>query len=74
MSLFDSRRDTSRASPLASAAALLLALGLVLAPAAPALASDPSGNNGTVKVHDGGLEPRPEIRNRCPPHDPLDRA
>src|SRR2546422_32396 len=58
---------SSPASPLASAAALLLALGLVLAPAAPALAqTDPSGNNGTVKVHDGGLEPSPEIRNQ--PH------
>src|SRR2546423_4171609 len=65
MSLFDSARAGPRVIP--SVAAILLAIGLIGSLAVPALAqTDPSGNNGTVKVHDGGLEPSPEIRNQ--PH------
>src|SRR5205809_275263 len=48
-------------------ASLFLALAVVLVPAATAFAqTTPSGNNGTVKIHEGGLEPSPETRNQ--PH------
>jgi hypothetical protein len=44
---------------------LILALAVILLTASAAFAGSP-GNNGTVKIHDGGLEPSPEIKNQ--PH------
>src|SRR2546426_98253 len=67
MALFDSRGESAPASPGRVVASLFLAVLLALGSAGAALGqSDPSGNNGTVKIHDGGLEPSPEIRNQ--PH------
>jgi hypothetical protein len=44
----------------------LLALALASPSATSVAARNAPGNNGTVKVHDGAGEPRPEIRNQ--PH------
>lgn len=49
-----------------------LAAILLVAAAVPAGAAGPPGNNGTVKIHSGGGEPSPEIKNEphvsCPFH------
>src|SRR2546423_368426 len=67
MSVFDSRGEGAPPVAGRAVASVFLAILLALTSAGAALGqSDPSGNNGTVKVHDGGLEPSPEIRNQ--PH------
>lgn len=61
------RRTRSRAGVLRTAGWLVAAALVAVAALAPAAqATDAPGNNGTVKIHDGGREPSPQIKNQ--PH------
>src|SRR5437773_5174603 len=60
-------RGRNRSRIAKGATSLVLGLSLLGLAAGSAFAqTGPPGNNGTVKVHDGGTEPSPETRNQ--PH------
>src|SRR6266576_3565655 len=60
-------RGRTRRRVAVMATSIVLGLSLLgLAVSSAFAQSGPPGNNGTVKIHDGGLEPSPEIRNQ--PH------